>query len=184
MFPSSRPSTSIAQSMHASHCFVTPPPTRSCMFFHCTVSSCNAQKANIESMCPNKASLTLLRSYSRIFQPLFWQGCLFQTWTRCIEKQIQEPKAVVTEERPRNSMRVLSNISKAKITITSAHVTFTIILSTAFLLLIKGLCFHSVKTKTWGLLFRTTKMKSLRLIAKGTAHFLTRIFQQRRLIDC
>ena len=40
---------------------------------------------------------------------LFRLGNLFQTWTHiCIEKQIQEPKAVVTEERPRNPMRELS----------------------------------------------------------------------------
>ena len=45
-------------------------------------------------------------------------GYPFQTWTHCTEKQIPEPKAVVTEERPRNTtfskadMKVDKNIQK------------------------------------------------------------------------
>ena len=63
---------------------------------------------------------------------------VFQTWTHYIEKETQESKAAMTEERPRqrhHARSVFTNISKAKITITRAQGTSTVVLSMAFLVL-------------------------------------------------
>ena len=63
---------------------------------------------------------------------------VFQTWTHYIEKETQESKAAMTEERPRqrhHARSVFTNISKAKITITRAQGTSKVVLSMAFLVL-------------------------------------------------
>ena len=79
-------------------------------------------------------------------------------WTHCVEKQRQQPKAVVTDQETPRANCV--HKSKANSTMASAQCTTTIVLSMAFLLLINGFRFRIAKTKTWVFRFRSTKTQA------------------------
>ena len=91
-----------------------------------------------------------------------------------------------------HAQSVLTYLAKAKITITNAQCTSTTKLSMVCLLLIKGHRFRSTKTKTSFSYYENEDPRSSfshyenedPTLAKRTAYFITRIFQQTSLLHC